>query len=235
MKKVFLTLALAAFAFAANAQFVIGGNLGFRTSNVKNAYDGKTIADKNTVNKFGFDLRGGYQINDKMQVGLMLGYDLNTTKAQTPDPLDVEKEAGYGKTNSHMFNVTPYFRYNCFEFGSRFTFFAEARVNLGFGGGYAETSLGSTTTKVDMPKEFVLGIGVLPGVNYKVSDNVSFDLYLDFIGLGYNMHKYTQNDATTGNKDKVRTDSDFGFDFHTSGMSILDLATNITVGFNYHF
>lgn len=231
MKKVFLTLALAAFAFAANAQFVIGGNLGVNFGSVKNTADGKVIADKFSTTNFGIDLKGGYQINDDMQVGLTLGYATITNKTQLPKPLDPEAELGINKSNTNLFYVGPYFRYNFCEIGSAFTFFAEASLRFGFGGSTSEPySLPKTESKV-----FALDLAVVPGVNYKLSDKVSFDLYLNFIELGWHMTKNTAVDALGTGKDYVVTDNAFGLGFQTSGMAIDDLTRDITIGFNYHF
>ena len=82
MKKIVLTLALAAFAFAANAQFVIGGQIGFNTDggNTWNRYTaaGTTpteyIIPHDSYTDFVFAPKFGYNLNEKMHVGITLGF-----------------------------------------------------------------------------------------------------------------------------------------------------------------
>ena len=73
MKKILLTLALAAFAFTANAQFVVGGNVGIdHSSRANDDYSrGTTNTNISILPKV------GYQLNDQMQVGIQLGWDYN--------------------------------------------------------------------------------------------------------------------------------------------------------------
>lgn len=140
MKKVLLTLALAAFTFAANAQFVVTGNIGFNTNGgsvyIKTATGFTTIESKvpqNINNLFTFGPSVGYMLNDKMQVGL--GFDLSISyrktfsrginnEAYTTPHLDAEAWTKVLQTN---FTVAPYFRYYFMEAGN-FNFFCQATV-----------------------------------------------------------------------------------------------------------
>lgn len=144
MKKVLLTLALAAFTFAANAQFVVTGNIGFNT-NGGSVYDKEeytatgftTISSTSKVpqninNLFTFGPSVGYMLNDKMQVGL--GFDLSISYRKTfssginndtTPHLDAE---AWTKVSQTYFTVAPYFRYYFMEAGN-FNFFCQATVN----------------------------------------------------------------------------------------------------------
>ena len=73
MKKVLLTLALAAFAFTANAQWVIGGTV---SANHDNFHTDKYVRGATTTN-ITLLPKVGYQLNDNMQVGLLFGWTFN--------------------------------------------------------------------------------------------------------------------------------------------------------------
>lgn len=143
MKKVLLTLALAAFAFAANAQFVVSGSFGFSTNGGstwgKNTVAGVTAestlpADINTAINFGPSF--GYMLNDNMQVGLSLDLGFNYTKefdavfpgagAYTPA---FDKAEDWLVTKQFIFGIAPYFRYYFMQAGN-FNFFCEAQLGL---------------------------------------------------------------------------------------------------------
>ena len=143
MKKVLLTLALAAFAFAANAQFVVSGSFGFSTNGGstwgKNTAAGVTAeatlpTDINTTINFGPSF--GYMLSDNMQVGLSLDLGYNYTKefdavfpgtgAYTPA---FDKAEDWLVTKQFGFGIAPYFRYYFMQAGN-FNFFCEAQLGL---------------------------------------------------------------------------------------------------------
>ena len=138
MKKVLLTLTLAAFAFAANAQFVVTGNASFNTNGGStwnkdetsvtgvNNFESKVPQNIRNVIEFGPSI--GYMLSDKMQVGLgfNITYDYRKTFYQTPayevPNLDAEDWNKVSRTN---FTIAPYFRYYFMEAGN-FNFFCQA-------------------------------------------------------------------------------------------------------------
>ena len=75
MKKLFITLALAAATFVgANAQFIIGGTIGGGVNFTKASYDGDDLASS-TNGGFNIGVKLGYAINDNMEIGLKAGID----------------------------------------------------------------------------------------------------------------------------------------------------------------
>lgn len=238
MKKVFLTLALAAFAFAANAQFVIGGNLGFNTT----GYSNKNVNGDAYINpaqpkdlNFNIDLKAGYQLNDKMQLGLIFGIETGRSLYETPKATEINTVA-YSQKDKHFgLDLMAYFRYNVCEFG-HFTFFAEATAGIETGNTktvYKDDPINGNETFKNT-KDFAWGINVVPGMNYAFNDNFSMDLYLNFIGLGFNSYTRTGY-IYPGEKTASTTMNEFGFNFQSSGMTIDYLTRMVTVGFNYHF
>ncbi len=102
MKKIILVAVLALVAFSANAQFYVGGQVGFSTGN----------------NRTDFDVlpEVGYVLNETMAVGAVVGFDLDALKDTYTD---------FG------FTLAPYFRYNLLELGPA-TLFVDAQLQLTF-------------------------------------------------------------------------------------------------------
>ncbi len=226
MKKVLLTLALAAFAFAANAQFVIGGQIGFTSEGGSTnfvhtdplaaaSYDYVTpgYAEVNT-NTITLLPKIGYNLNDKMQVGAKLGITWSKTKDFSGyDAIrsQVEDFEGWTSESSLGFVFAPYFRYN-FANSGKFTFFCEAQLTFQLNPNAkrhlyesAYTLGGINVAEVDEIDETYsfkstsIALTVVPGINYKFNDKFSADLYIDLLGLGFSHRTTTTfNDLTAG-------------------------------------
>ena len=141
MKKIVLTLALAVFAFAANAQLVISANIGgSMTSGTVNNYKHVTIVLDSTSNvdipmekytNFTGGLKIGYKFG-KAQAGIAASYNMYTIDNQKLDPtiipiVGVYEGVNYGiaavtstggmSTKGSSFMVAPYFRYDVIQAG----------------------------------------------------------------------------------------------------------------------
>lgn len=237
MKKVFLTLALAAFAFAANAQFVVSGNLGFNHNGEKYTVDGKDnyTANPQKNNGFNLNLKGGYQLTDQIQVGLLLGFNSysNITESPVADPTKVDNTV---TIKNHTFNVGVYGRYNFMEF-NKLTLFAEASIDIAMGGGKTETEItGTPTATVDDPKTFGFNFDIVPGISYKLTDHLSAELYLDMVSLGFHMAKTTWDKTiATSGTEETYTYTDFGFNAETKDMSITGFNNTVRIGVAFNF
>lgn len=261
MKKVVLTLTLAAFAFAANAQFVIGGQLGFNTNGGRTANEtniGGTSAAWNVPATASSNLtilpKVGYQLNDNMQVGAQLGLTYNYTRNYNV----VGARAAYNAVNdkaenwqnqwSMGFQIAPYFRYNVTEFGN-FTLFCEAALPINING---KTHFKDHATAIDGVQTAVdtayvgnrnggsFGITITPGLNYKLNDNISLDLYVDLLGLGF-VHGWNRtyvDNSTSGTTNTSDTRVSTNRFYFTANMNAQTVAAHLNlfrIGFNYHF
>ena len=225
MKKVLLTLALAAFAFAANAQFVLGGNISVYSDGGTTIYD---HVDPVAAGSYNYLERGyngvnynsitfmpkiGYNINDNMQVGAKFGLQWIKTKDFTgyrTERIEDDTFEGWYSTTSMAYVFAPYFRYN-FATADKFTFFCEAQVTLSFtpngkahlyNSAYTD-ALGFNHPEIDEDvvgysyKSISSSLTVVPGINYQFNDKFSADLYIDLLGLGFNHFTSTTiNDFT---------------------------------------
>ena len=265
MKKALLTLALAAFAFAANAQFVVSGQLGFSTNN-GNENDvtviGTTTTEWNVPANVNTDIvflpKIGYQLNDKMQVGIGFGVRYNSFKnysnfyATYTNPT-IDNFEGWNKTTTTTIEIAPYFRYNLVELTDNLTLFCEAQLAFGFSGkakyhdyntevvvGGVTALAALDTTYTGNTKYSSIDLTVVPGLNYKIGDNISLDLYVDLLGLGFthtSMNTFTDasTPSTTMTNDNTITRNFFYLTADASAQSLANHFNLFRLGFNYHF
>lgn len=270
MKKVFLTIALAAFAFAANAQFVLGGQVGFNSTGGSESYTGHlgTLTDEYVIpgdpfssnanrNSLTIMPKIGYQLNDKMQVGAKLGLiwtqdkDFSMYKAEYAAYKDFE---GWYRYTYTYLEIAPYFRYNVAELGS-FTLFCEASLSYSMNlnskvhhyrkaytdvAGFKHDEINEDQKGYSYTNN-ELGIQIVPGLNYKLSDNFSADLYLNVARLAFTHYSskavndnYAAGYSTVNPDDNqtVNTQNEFSFGVDMSGY---DLTNLFSIGINYHF
>ncbi len=217
MKKVLLTLALAAFAFTANAQFVIGGNFGFQHNG---AHDDDFTAGSTASSSLTIMPKVGYQLNDDMQIGLSFGLDYGYNRAYT-NPLG-DKET-YTSNPSSTIEITPFLRYNVAKWRN-FTVFCEALVGVSI---HPQTTthtvVAGTDNTVDNGDNWTrFGLNVIPGLNYAITEKISMDIYVNLFGI----HAWMQNgDGWTRH--------DWGFNAEYGAQTINAQLNNFMIGFNY--
>lgn len=238
MKKILLTLALAAFAFTANAQFVIGGTLGIsHQGNYDKDYTGATFTAADNANtSYTIMPKFGYQLNDNMQVGIQLGatYSYTRNYAGADDT--------YNSNSDMTWNFEPYFRYN-FASWKGFTLFAEAALGVAIHPKSTATAVVSgSATSVDGNDNWTrFGIDITPGLNYAFNESFSMDIYVDLFGLAWNM---TSGDDWSAHEWGFKADMGaqplLGYTTENVGPANIMTGLNghlnlIRVGFNYHF
>ena len=247
MKKVFLTLALAAFTFAANAQFIISGSIGFNnhggTYNLDlNKTESYTVPT-DISNTFVFNPTFGYQFNDKMQVGVSLSFGYNNLKEfnTTGYVFDHNNYEGWTTTSTTRFAIAPYFRYNLMSW-NKLTLFLQAQASFGFTPrvNYHEFSTEVSLLIPEVNKEWEsdakgtdFDLSITPGLNYALGQHCSLDLYIDLASLAYNYSKETTyDDGVVAN---TYTDHNFNIFCNTSAQTLVDHLTLFRLGFNYAF
>lgn len=170
MKKLFLTVAVAAVALAANAQVYVGGELGFWRSTDKNH---TSLAIKPEV---------GYQLSDKWDLGIGIGYNYDYVGKGKIDGSTVSKV----KVNS--FEVDPYARWSFAKFGPVRLF-----LDMGFGVNTYKTKYDVLVSGaenigagkyVSMTSDAQVGwrVGVQPGIAVGLTKNIDFIAHVGFLG-----------------------------------------------------
>ena len=235
---------MVAFAMAANAQFVIGGQLGFTAAGGNTHHE--AVAPVTTA----FDVPGtkamnftiapsiGYVLNDNMQIGLSLQYTSNSTTTYNATVYPTYES--WNQDKQSMFGIAPYFRYYFLEAGD-FNFFCQAEL------GYVVTPKSHYHYYNNEPAPFgydnqgdglvstnILSFAIVPGVNYKFSDFISADCFIDLAGLAF-----LQTSTKNYNNDGVllNTTSTHGFGL-IADATAKDLNThygNFRIGINFHF
>lgn len=226
MKKILLTLALAAFAFTANAQWVIGGTMSaYHNNDHLNDYAGGTSTTEITLLP-----KVGYQLNNDMQIGLQFGWTFNyernyagasdnygsTSNPALPTP-------NYDNWENPTIVIAPYLRYN-FAMWKSFTIFAEAHLNVGI---HMESSNFNKTTgnSTDNGDSFTsFGINIIPGLNYSLTDKISLDLYVNLLSCYAN---FVTAENFGGHSWGIGADMD--------AQTLWNHLGNFSLGFNYHF
>ena len=221
MKKLFITLALAAATFVgANAQFFVGGNVGFALQS-ENTGGTFSIPGTNLTNTGDFtdwslfvNPRVGYSLDEKMSVGAYISLGYEQAKLDNPAPI------GEVKAGAFTWGVAPFFRYNVVSFG-KFGIAAEAK--LGVGG--AVYNIKDVDAK---PTEFNFGIGVTPYLTYGLNDHWELETGLNFLTLGYS---FSQLDYDVAGIDKEKSHL-FGIGVNANNIATLGA---ITIGATYKF
>ena len=163
MKKILLMAAFAVATLTANAQFYVGGNLGFKNNKEYTSSSEKTISEFNIAPEVGTAL------NDKWGIGIKLGVGFDNEKTETT----VAGATTTSELNSTTITVKPYARYQAFQWGKA-NFFCD-------GGVYFQMK-----SKKDFKPGMDLQLYVAPGVAFNVSEKWSIVASLtDFFRFGY--------------------------------------------------
>lgn len=200
-KKILLILTAWVFASAASAQIFVGGTfeLNVNSGKVKNE---SVTRDLTSVTTYKFAPKGGFFLNDEMAVGASIIHDV--TRIKTPANGNNSYET---VETENTLSIAPFFRYYALDFGP-VSVFGEAYMSLGFGGN--KTKNGSVTT--DDESVFVFGAGVLPGVSYKLTENIDIEAFLG--GLKFSRQTTEENDIESINSNfNLSLSSDFGVGF----------------------
>ena len=225
MKKLFITIAFVAAAMFAQAQFFVGGSLGmnFENGKIKAVNSGTTVEqDAPKTFTFNFAPSVGFMFNDNMGVGLdlMFGIGKTTEKDYTYDPVVTFT------TKTTTIGFAPYFRY-VFAEVDNFKFYADARIEYIMSTPKIEGEQSGTTVTVDGPKTTNFGIGVVPGMAYMLTDNISMNCALNILELGFGSEKTVTKDVDGQGTELTEKTTNFGFG--------VNYATPITIGFFYTF
>lgn len=226
MKKVLLTLALAAFAFTANAQWVIGGRIDLN-------HNGAAAGDYNTTAATNFTLmpKVGYWLNETMQVGVQFGANYAYTRNYDGD----NNNDHYRSATQLVWNFNPYFRYNLTSW-KNFTVFAEAQVLIGITPKSSWKTTNPSATGDGTTSAFDLGVNIVPGLNYALTDHISIDIYVNLARIFYNYNSTTTSTTVgTATVDNTNTTHDWGFGANMNSQTINAHLNNFSIGFNYAF
>lgn len=209
----------------ANAQFFVGGGLGLTTEGgkTKMSGNGTTIeADAPKAFTFQFVPSVGYMFNDNMGVGIDLG--IGFSKEVTDNLVDPAGDTYKETIKATTFAIAPYFRYVFAEIDN-FKFYGD--VKFAFATSKPKDKIEykdlNTTVEMDGMKMSAWALGVIPGIQYNFTDNISINAKINLLSLGFTSTKYSQENNGVKLTDKTNqfgfgvnepTDFEFGF-FYT--------------------
>ena len=170
MKKIMLTLAAVAVAATMNAQGYVGGSIAFVSNTDKTAYIQGVGPFEKKVTSFAIAPEIGYNLDDKMAVGLIFGFGSAKTSY---DYKGTGTNVSIDDATATTVSLKPYLRYQCFTAG-KFNVFVDGGVNFGL------------TSAKDMKPAMDLGLFVSPGISYDVNDKWCIAAHLnDMFAFGY--------------------------------------------------
>lgn len=161
MKKVMLMVAFMVAAVAASAQVYIGGGIGFSTE--KAGYQNGD-PEPDAVTRFHLNPEVGYNLSDKLAVGIGLGVDYGKQ----------------GDTKTTGFEIAPYARWTFVKW-NRVSLFLDGGLAYGFDKTKREYDNGRETVSTEN-KDAYFKIGVKPGLRVDITDHLAFMTRLGWFG-----------------------------------------------------
>ncbi len=222
MKKSFLILVVLSVMAcgSAFAQLAIGGQLGLRY------YSG---AEENS--DFNFTLLPGlsYNLSDALAVGGQIGvdYSSNTGLSTTPGAGSLLPTKTKTTNSTFTFRIMPYLRY--FALGSdRLKLFFDAQVPVSFGSTGVAVEIDGKKTSTDGPSLFNIGLQVVPGLRYSLSDSFALLATANVARFGV---MYSSRSSKFGETTTVTSETTMGLGVNHSGYSFAPFM----VGFQFMF
>lgn len=225
MKRFLIVLVFVATGLVANAQFFVGGSIGFSHGA---GYSEGTFAINGVVDPDYDDLEYfprtttfsiaptvGMMFSDRMGFGASIGFRQEITKTCT----DVEKEEFDNKVGLSEFAFTPFFRYVFGDFG-KIKLYADAKIPLAFASSkrtYKDIEEDKEITVEEKgPKGFEIGFYIQPAFTYQFNEHISFNAELGLLSLGWYQTKlsHVDEEEILGDEFKseyVEKNSEFGF------------------------
>jgi len=179
MKRFFITAVLvASVMLTASAQLFVGGGIGLDISGGKDVV-GPTTTDKLSSTTFQFSPKVGFFVSEDFAVGVNFG--ISTWSQTTPkDHFAQGNPADERKQSNTSWDVGAFARVGLIGIDN---ILLSVEAGFGVGGTSSKTVQGSQTTEGNPSSRFQ--VGVLPVVNYRLSDALSLELTADFLRLGF--------------------------------------------------
>lgn len=209
----FCTLFLFGLSTQLNAQFLVGGNIGFNTSKNTSERGSDESESKSTI--ISVIPRLGYVFGDNW-AGLDAG--VMNMKSESPG-----FPSGTDENTANLISITPFFRH-IQKPTENFGIWIEAQAGAAFG---KTQNNGEDDAKIS-----AFGAGIRPGVIFFIGEHLSFEA--SFGRLGFN-----QTTVTDANDSDIKdTTSEFGLSLNNNGIGISPLgviSSGFTFGVNWMF
>jgi len=171
MKRLIITLAIIFFAKTVNAQWFLGGGIGFNLNVEKSKYSSETYNHTNNQTFVGFSIapKLGYSFNKKIALGLNCYAGSNFT-------IDVAHTLTWG--------INPFIRFTPFTY-KNFSLILESGSTVG--GAYEFWKIGNDKAK-NIAKTFAIGVfNITPILGFKLTEHLQLEAEVNFLNIGYNI------------------------------------------------
>ena len=217
-KKLFVLFALLACITTANAQIYVGGSFGFTSTTIDSGGSDESGSSFKIIPDV------GYQIDDKLSVGVQVGYSHGMASFGSISVTDIKSlistmAGAYIDINNedmklNGFTISPYVRYIALDFGKA-NLFVEGYIGYNSITTDSTPKVGSSGSGGNKATLNAFELGVRPGIAFKVSEKL--DLLCKMGAFGYMSAKEKESDASI---------SRFGIACDTY---------NLLFGVNFHF
>ncbi len=198
------------FCISLNAQFFLGGNIGFNTGNHK-TINGSTTTGKGSNFSLNLSPDMGKFLSERVAIGITLNISLSQNTSGV-NALTTTKSSSIG--------ASPFLRYYALKW-TKLSLYGQG--NLGFELSRSSLTTGGSTN--DGPKESRLYLTINPGLSYDITEKLSFETAINILNFGYNY--VITKDGTTKTNGSV-------FNI-AGGLSNIVSINAITVGAIYKF
>lgn len=194
-----------------NAQYFAGGSINLSTTHSTDEIGTTTTVDAKSFST-GISPAVGMFLSDKLAIGL----ELNTGFSKRETGVDTKTI-----TKTTYFGVSPFVKYYMVKW-NKLSLYGQGTMRTGFSTTNIESGLTETESKTTS-----IGFSVFPGLSYDLSDKLSLQTSLNFLGLSciYNVEKDDDFDAKTSY-------TSFGLN---ADMDNIVTIGNITIGAIYKF
>ncbi|MCL2417106.1 MAG: hypothetical protein FWD02_04130 [Bacteroidales bacterium] len=217
MKKIMITTVLVAFTVMAQAQFAVGGQLGFGTSGTSmKPDDGDDFRTSRSIS-FSIAPMVAYNIGDGLILGIQPRFSHGTQTSFFPGIDDI-------RVTTTGFGLNAFALYTYMSIG-RVNFLAKPLV--GFSTSNQRRRPGSGDADYDLlNRTNIFRFGVVPVVDFHVNERIMLIATLNFLEFSFTR----TGTRTLANPDRRTVTNSFGFDF--DGMNVVNLGA-LTIGFLY--
>lgn len=190
MKKITTLLICTLMSVSLNAQWFLSGNVGFNVRDKNDKYEmSNGDNSKSNLTEFGFSIapKIGYSLNEKLALGLGVRTNCQFGFGEERVGIDI-------KNTRIEWGIYPFVRYTVFTH-QKFSLLLEG--NTGFGMGHSlvkvndvKIGTGLNTIQIDV-------LNIIPILNFRLNDHFQIETSLNFLRLGYNIHKSNGTSLST--------------------------------------
>jgi len=197
MKRLFITVVLAAFTLMAQAQWAVGGQFGFNSSATTFKPDEGEDSRSPRSTNFTIAPMVAYKVGERTKIGLHPRFSQARTTTFLADYNNVTTNTGFGLDVFALFNY--------FSFG-RVNLLAKPSVGFGISNGrFRPGAEGSDAVHNSRASSF--GINIIPVIDFHVNERIMLIARFNFMSLGFSRTA----SRIPGDSDDRTVTNEFGF------------------------